>query len=343
MKVWNYLCDEIAKDKSKDLKEDAFQKRISLFFQSALYWSSINDELREQYKIDFAHTKGRADIVLLKDNKIEIIIELKKPNHVQDAENIRQLADYMKVKSCLFGVYLGEKLELYFNEPYNNQEPKLVTSIAFVKDSKQGKELLDLLQNINFSAEALKTYCEKQIKLHEIMGRWLSPQGKRELLDYIIRQSNLDENGAEMLRELVDIKVVDLTANASQKKTSEAKNEKEHEAKPHDSMLYSLDNENFLSKRAFAFHVIRQVVENYPHMTFEEILALNRSKVFIRKKSEWETMTIDQKSRYCDNEDEILHDANGVEFLVTDQWTKEKIERQIVAICKHFQWKVYRK
>lgn len=118
---------------------------------------------------------------------------------------------------------------------------------------------------------------------------------------------------------------------------------KEHEAKPHDSMLYSLDNENFLSKRAFAFQVIRQVVETHPQMTFEEILALNSSKVFIRKKSEWENMTIDQKSRYCDNEDEILHDANGVEFLVTDQWTKAKIEKQIVTICEHFQWKVYRK
>lgn len=68
MKVWNNLCDEISKDKYKDLKENAFQKRISLFFQSALYWSSINDELREQYQIDFAHTKGRADIVLLKEN-----------------------------------------------------------------------------------------------------------------------------------------------------------------------------------------------------------------------------------------------------------------------------------
>lgn len=55
MKVWNYLCDEIAKDKSNNLKEDAFENRISMFFQSALYWSSINDELREQYPIEFAH------------------------------------------------------------------------------------------------------------------------------------------------------------------------------------------------------------------------------------------------------------------------------------------------
>jgi len=89
--------------------------------------------------------------------------------------------------------------------------------------------------------------------------------------------------------------------------------------------------------------VIKRVVETQPKISFDEILALNHSKVFIRKKSEWEEMTIDQKSRYCDNEDEILKDGNGTEFLVTDQWTKDRIEKQIVAICKHFQWKVYRK
>lgn len=343
MKVWNCLCDEIAKDKNKDLKEDAFQKRISLFFQSALYWSSINDELREQYKIDFAHTKGRADIVLLKDNKLEIIIELKKPNHVQDAENVRQLSDYMKVKNCLFGIYLGEKLELYFNEPYNNHDPKLVTSIAFVKDSKLGKELLDLLQNINFSDERLKDYCVKQIKLHNTMAKWLSPQGKKEILDFVIQQSHLNEEEAELLRGLISINVTDMTNTASEQKSSKGKSEKEHEAKPHDSMTYSLDNENFLSKRAFAFQVIKQVVETHPQMSFQDILSLGRSKVFIRRKSEWENMTIDQKSRYCDNKEEILKDSNGVEFLVSDQWTKDRIEKQIVSICAHFQWKVYRK
>lgn len=104
MKIWSHLCDEIAKDKNKNLGEADFQQRISLFFQSALYWSSINDELREQYPIDFAHTKGRADIVLLKDNKIEVIIELKKPNHVQDSNNDRQMA-YPPRQERTYGFY----------------------------------------------------------------------------------------------------------------------------------------------------------------------------------------------------------------------------------------------
>lgn len=337
------MCDEIAKDKNKNLGEADFQQRISLFFQSALYWSSINDELREQYPIDFAHTKGRADIVLLKENKIEIIIELKKPNHVQDKNNVRQLTDYMKVSRCAVGIYLGEKMELYFDEPYNNQEPRLVTSIAFTKDNKRGKELLDLLQNINYSSKSLESYCTKQIKLHETMRKWLSPQGRKDIMNFIAQTSHLDKDEAESLWGLLDINVIDLTTNNKKATPTNGKSNTEHQAKPHDSMLYSLDNENFLSKRAFAFQVIKRVVETQPEITFEEIQALNRSRKFICKKSEWDVMTIDQKSRYCDNEDEILKDGNGTEFLVTDQWTKDRIEKQIVTICNHFQWKVYRK
>ena len=211
MKVWNYLCDEIAKDKSNNLKEDAFENRISMFFQSALYWSSINDELREQYPIEFAHTKGRADIVLLDNNHVEIIIELKKPNHVQDADNIRQLTDYMKIKRCPFGIYLGEKLELYFDEPDNSLEPKLISSINFTKDNIYGKELLNLIQRINYSADKLKEYCQKQLALQQAMNFWTSPNGKKEILDYIIKHSNLQESYIESLTKMIDIRITDLS------------------------------------------------------------------------------------------------------------------------------------
>ena len=48
----------------------------------------------------------------------------------------------MKIKRCPFGIYLGEKLELYFDEPDNSLEPKLISSINFTKDNIYGKELL---------------------------------------------------------------------------------------------------------------------------------------------------------------------------------------------------------
>ena len=344
MKVWNYLCDEIAKDKSNNLKEDAFENRISMFFQSALYWSSINDELREQYPIEFAHTKGRADIVLLDNNHVEIIIELKKPNHVQDADNIRQLTDYMKIKRCPFGIYLGDKLELYFDEPDNSLEPKLISSINFTKDNIYGKELLNLIQRINYSADKLKEYCQKQLALQQAMNFWTSPNGKKEILDYIIKHSNLQESYIESLTKMIDIRITDLSkADTYTNGSKTTKKAKAHEAKPHDNMQYSLDNETFLSKRAFAFQVIKKITEDYPSITFDEISSLTHSKTIVRKKSDWEELSYDQKARYCDNDDEILEDANGVEFLVTDQWTKEKIEKKLIEICHHFQWKVYRK
>ena len=176
------------------------------------------------------------------------------------------------------------------------------------------------------------------------MNFWTSPNGKKEILDYIIKHSNLQESYIESLTKMINIRITDLSkADTYTNGSKTTKKAKAHEAKPHDNMQYSLDNETFLSKRAFAFQVIKKITEDYPSITFDEISSLTHSKTIVRKKSDWEELSYDQKARYCDNDDEILEDANGVEFLVTDQWTKEKIEKKLIEICHHFQWKVYRK
>lgn len=72
-------------------------------------------------------------------------------------------------------------------------------------------------------------------------------------MDFIVQESHLDEEEAENLWELLDINITDKTSSNPKNKTANGKSNADHQAKPHDSMLYSLDNENFLSKRAFAF------------------------------------------------------------------------------------------
>lgn len=343
MKIWNCLCDEINKDKKDNLKEIPFQERISLFFQSTLYWSSFTDELRQQYKIEFAHTKGFADIVLLKNGQLEIIIELKKPNHTQDADNIRQLTDYMKITRCKMGIYLGEKMELYLNES-NEHDPMLAISLEFTKDNEAGKELLEHLKNQDYSSEKLISYCKKQLKLQHAVSHWLSLPGKEELVNYMMEKSGLTESDKKSFENLISIEITNVTVKKKKKSTAKVnKDAAEHEAKGHNNTQYSFDNEKFMSKRSFAFQTIKRIVDTYPQMTFDEIQGLIRANAFIAKMSDWENMTIDQKGRFCDNENEILKDGNGEKFLVSDQWTKDKIEAQIVPICQHFQWKVYRK
>lgn len=345
MQIWNFLCDVIAEGKKNNWAEDAFQEKISHFIETALYWSSITNSIRVQYFIGFAHTKGRADIVLVNESQhIEVIIELKRPNHFQKEDDVRQLFDYMKVSNCLFGLYIGEKLELYYNEPSNIQNPKLVSSIVFTKNNTCGKELLDLLVKPAYSVEKLEKYCERQIELQKVVKYWTSPKGKKELLDFVVMKSNLDESCMGGLHGMMDIKVVDLSSCDSSENVFCSKKTNGHEAKPHDNTMYSLDNDKFLSKRAFAFYVIKRMTEQNPSMTFEDIslLVKNKSSI-IRKKTEWELLSLDARSRYCDNEDEILMAADGVEFLVSDQWTKKKIEDIIISICNRFQWKVYTK
>lgn len=343
---WNYLCDAVAEGKRRKIKEDEFQKIMGKFFEGVLYWSSIKKTMREQYVVGFAHTKGLVDIALLNDRQQpEVIIELKRPNHNQRQDDVKQLWDYMKITGCLFGIYIGEKLELYYDELYNRTEPKLVVALSFTKENLCGDAVLGMLEYTAYSREKLDRYCKNMLTVQMAVNHWMSPKGKKEILDFVVKQSKIEEDCVDILRGLIDIDVVDLSGagNACIGTSKSCQDESAHEAKPHDNTLYSLDNEIFLSKRAFAFQVVKKITEDYPNMSYDKILSLFNSKTVIRKKEEWEKLSPDSKSRYCDKENQILKASDGMEFLVSDQWTKKKIDSIIKGICDHFQWKYYTK
>lgn len=166
----------------------------------------------------------------------------------------------MKITDCLFGIYIGEKLELYYNGLYNRMEPKLVVALSFTKENLCGDTILKLLEKNDYSREKLEHYCNNMLTVQMAVNYWMSPKGKKEILDFVVKQSKIEEDCVDILRGLIDIDVVDLSGagNVGKGKSKSCQYESVHEAKPHDNTLYSLDNEKFLSKRAFAFQVVKK-------------------------------------------------------------------------------------
>lgn len=206
MKIWNRLCEKV--NKKLNVSEGRFEKEIVVEFLGALNWSEYYDNLKEQYQIDVHGDKWIPDFALFVEGKDEpdIIVELKKPSHKQRSKDRRQITTYMKLVDCRFGLYFGEKLELF----YLDYEPekrisKSVLSVDFVKNDKNGKRLIDLLKYDSYDRNKLREFCENQLKLEEVCRYWCSDEGREKLYSYIAKESHLPSSLYDNLRLSLEI------------------------------------------------------------------------------------------------------------------------------------------
>ena len=208
MKIWNRLCEKV--NKKINVSEGRFEKEIALEFLGALNWSEYYDNLKEQYQIDVHGDKWIPDFALFAKGKEEpdIIVELKKPTHKQRSKDRRQITTYMKLVDCRFGLYFGEKLELFYldYEP-EKRVSKSVLSVEFVKNNINGKRLIDLLKSENYDRNMLRSFCEDQLKLDDICKYWCSDEGVDKLYSFILKQSQLPVSMTDSLRLSLDISV----------------------------------------------------------------------------------------------------------------------------------------
>lgn len=208
MKIWNRLCEKV--NKKINVSEGRFEKEIALEFLGALNWSEYYDNLKEQYQIDVHGDKWIPDFALFAKGKEEpdIIVELKKPTHKQRSKDRRQITTYMKLVDCRFGLYFGEKLELFYldYEP-EKRVSKSVLSVDFVKNNINGKRLIDLLRFDNYDRNTLRSFCEDQLKLDDVCKFWCSNEGVDKLYSLILKHSQLPASMADSLRISLDISV----------------------------------------------------------------------------------------------------------------------------------------
>lgn len=217
METWNKLCEKVQSDRKTNTSERAFEKDTVKYFLSGLGWSEWEDNLIEQYPIKAANTTLYADFALFKKGDRtfpEIIIELKKPNHKpsrkQKEEEVRQIGTYMKQKDCCFGLYFGEKMELYFIDSSQTiRTPKLILSVAFEKNNEDGQCLIGLLRNSNhtFSNQRLLQFCQEQIAINNALVYWCSEEGKEKLYEFIITETRLNSELKNRIRSKLRLNI----------------------------------------------------------------------------------------------------------------------------------------
>ena len=205
--IWNTFCDDIKK--KKGALEMTFEVSAVRGFLQALGWSIYGRNLKEQ--VSKYNGKDRTDFFLhTKDNEKEtqIVVELKRPEHKQKQKDIEQIERYMKVYGSRFGIYLGEKLEVFYRMPKGDDFVAVsVTTIDLTHDHPAAEQLLSLLRFDNYKKEKFNKYCNEHLEVNRYAKEWQTPEGKQTLYNAIIEKCNLSPVVASKLRSILTFQI----------------------------------------------------------------------------------------------------------------------------------------
>lgn len=207
--IWNTFCEDISKNKG--VKEITFEKEIVKGFLQALGWSRYDRNLEEQYGL--YNRKWIPDFVFYLNNDKnakEIILELKKPDHKQRKVDIEQIEAYMKLTDCRFGLYFGEKLEVfYLEEKDGKRSAASITSIDWTIDNEAGASLIELLDFKNYDRKKLEQFCLDHLYLNSFLHLWSTQRGQKHLYDGIMEHFMLPPSMTSSLQSRLKFTIED--------------------------------------------------------------------------------------------------------------------------------------
>jgi hypothetical protein len=211
IEIWNTFCEDISKNKS--VTEMVFEKDIVKSFLQELGWSRYKHNLKEQ--LGLYKGKWRPDFVFYLNNdeeNKEIILELKKPDHKQRKADIEQIEAYMKLTDCRFGLYFGEKLEVfYLMDVQGKRSAVSVTNIDWTPGNLAGTSFIKLLAFQTYDTQKLEKYCLENIEANDKIEFWKTEAGQDELYNAVINSCNLSEAMVNNLRHILKFQIQNIT------------------------------------------------------------------------------------------------------------------------------------
>ena len=159
---WSDIYQDFLNSKIRKCSEREFQNCIFSVFRYYLRWQ--NCIVAEECIPIGATNTIRPDFVLYKDEMPQVVIESKEPNHIQTDRNKEQLFSYMRQKKVDFGLYIGEVIQLYYDEPADAESPLLMFTLDYNKENQYGSAFVNLFNFVDFDKNRLTDYCTNRIQ-----------------------------------------------------------------------------------------------------------------------------------------------------------------------------------
>lgn len=159
---WLEIVSTLIPHFENDTPEDAYQKEIESCLL-ILGWKKFNKTMLSQYTLPIGNSNNiRLDILLRKDNMDVLPIEVKRPSNTCTERQEKQLMSYMRQLRLNVGLYIGEKIHLYYDNPSDNADAICVFSAEIDANDDNGAKLCDMLNYANFDKDILESFCRKE-------------------------------------------------------------------------------------------------------------------------------------------------------------------------------------
>ncbi len=158
---WKRFVFDLIEAKKSNMEEDGYHKLIENQFQ-LLGWSKYNGEICHKSSLAVGHTHIVPDIVIKKDEDVQYVIEVKRPDHKISKNDIIQLESYIRQLKKKVGIYIGEHIEVFYDKPESDKAIS-VLKIPLEMDSKRGPRFIDLFSKENFSTDTIVSFCEERL------------------------------------------------------------------------------------------------------------------------------------------------------------------------------------
>ncbi len=220
MDKWNEICFLIKEHSKQNSKEAFFQNEVVNIFEK-LGWSRYKKEIETEKSIPIgANNRLRLDILISLDEQRLFVVELKKPTN-QGSERIsQQLVSYMLQLKMKFGLFIGENIQLFYDDPNDNKHPIKLIEIEFSENNEEGNKLIEILKRETFDEQKLIGYCKQKLKeieenktLNELIDFFTSTQGYDYVLNLITNDLEAKHSPKiiEDLKNKISIKITDKT------------------------------------------------------------------------------------------------------------------------------------
>ena len=348
--IWNEICFHV--NKNLNASERDFQTTIEFMFEK-LGWSLYKGEIVTQKVIPIGSANSlKPDIVIMNDEQIIFVIELKKPNVMISERNKDQLKSYMRQLKLSFGILLGETLQVYYEVPSDNELPIMVKDIPFMNDSDDGAECIKLLSKVEYAFDRLQKYCvdslaeaEKYKKSQKYVDLLCSEKGQGIVAD-LLKEKLLAEFSEEIVSLILDKIRIHISRKEERKSVSPLQKPysqthfNNHSNSPkadrivqtlsgtsdRDTTTYDFDGRIY-NKTNLPRAVVSKYVEMNPDVSIFELQShFNFVKNVIVSRDEADTIA--KSSNQPRHNKKLIRVSDG-EIAVSNQWTPGKIGKFI--------------
>ena len=354
---WKEICFLLSENIRTEISESDFEQNVIQTLR-VLDWKEYSGDLqiRPSFPIG-ASNRIIPDIVINSSEKRNLfVIEIKQPSIPLNTKFQQQLFSYMRQLKLQYGVLIGQVIQIFYDgDLTEHDEPVLLETIDFEKDSQKGQKFVELFSKENFSYDSLNTFTQNSLKK-------INRKNEQKILSQIILSPDYELKVLELIKldllnkydgEIIDNVLQGLSINITTKNPTEvgfsniqADIIEQSEIKSsRDKTKYIINGTGIkLAKNKFVLEFVRTYLKQNP-LDFRSLKNIFRDEYqgsigVINELDLVETKYANKSNKtHFTGTENILESTDNIKFVVSTEWGKGNVEN-IVDLARKEGFKI---